>query len=153
MQYYINFDGMNWPAYPDTIQYLEPRQATPKIEFTDLTAPYHEDRRRRRSTSTRDKDAISNMHMRRRAQNRASQRAFRERKEKHVQHLEHQLEDLELKHNKLMKSYSEMDHSNDKLKREVQKLRAEIESMRLSRDRSMTELMAPDAFDQLLEEQ
>ena len=31
------------------------------VEFTDLTAPVHEDRRRRKSTTLQDKQAISNM--------------------------------------------------------------------------------------------
>ncbi|KAL8947062.1 MAG: hypothetical protein Q9222_006621, partial [Ikaeria aurantiellina] len=78
------------------------------VEFTDLTAPVYEDRRRRKSTTMQDKQAISNMGIRRRAQNRASQRAFRERKEKHVQHLEHELETLEAKHRELQKSHSSL---------------------------------------------
>ncbi|KAL8935422.1 MAG: hypothetical protein Q9216_005440 [Gyalolechia sp. 2 TL-2023] len=100
------------------------------VEFTDLTAPVHEDRRRRRSTTLQDKQAISNMRIRRRAQNRASQRAFRERKEKHVQHLEHELEALEAKHRELEKSHTNLGATNDKLKQEVESLRSEIKTLK-----------------------
>lgn len=65
---------------------------------------------------------------RRRAQNRASQRAFRERKEKHVQHLEHELEELESRHRTLARSYTDLDSSAAKLKQEVKQLRSELES-------------------------
>lgn len=37
--------------------------ASPLVEFTDLTAPYNEDRRRRRPHATKDKQTISSMHM------------------------------------------------------------------------------------------
>lgn len=74
---------------------------------------------------------------RRRAQNRASQRAFRERKEKHVQHLEEQLEDLETKHRTLAKSYTDLDSTHDKLKREVKQLRGELASLKSSREGSV----------------
>ncbi|KAL9006122.1 MAG: hypothetical protein Q9188_001142 [Gyalolechia gomerana] len=100
------------------------------IDFTDLTAPVYEDRRRKKSTTLQDKQAISNMRIRRRAQNRASQRAFRERKEKHVQHLEHELETLEAKHRELMKSHTNLGETNDKLKQEVESLRLEIRTLK-----------------------
>ncbi|KAI4116041.1 MAG: hypothetical protein LQ341_007703, partial [Variospora aurantia] len=73
---------------------------------------------------------------RRRAQNRASQRAFRERKEKHVQHLEQELETLEDKHRNLQKSHSNLGETNDKLKQEVEQLRSEIKNLRLFGDGS-----------------
>ena len=43
-------------------QYFDLLQPPPVVEFTDLTAPYQEDRRRKRSQA-RDKQAISSMHM------------------------------------------------------------------------------------------
>ena len=73
---------------------------------------------------------------RRRAQNRASQRAFRERKEKHVQHLEHELEELENKHRTLEKSYTDLDSTHAQLKQEVKQLRSELESVKSSREGS-----------------
>ncbi|KAI4108542.1 MAG: hypothetical protein L6R37_000978 [Teloschistes peruensis] len=99
------------------------------VEFTDLTAPVHEDRRRSRKGSTAtmlDKQAISNMRIRRRAQNRASQRAFRERKEKHVQALETQLSALEDRHRDLQASHEQMGDKNERLVCEVEGLREEI---------------------------
>lgn len=132
------------------------------IEFTDLTHIQHEERVRgqRRSTTAQDKEAASNMRIvsspessghlshptvppvepradsgmqqRRRAQNRASQRAFRERKEKHVQNLEHQLQELETKHRELSQSYSDLDSNHRELKAEADVLRHELNSLRRS---------------------
>ncbi|KAI4249441.1 MAG: hypothetical protein LQ352_005646 [Teloschistes flavicans] len=144
------------------------------VEFTDLTAPVHEDRRRSRKGSTAtmlDKQAISNMRIvrfalpspltfptrptptsphqpetdgekraqkadamiactqRRRAQNRASQRAFRERKEKHVQALETQLSALEDRHRELQKSHEKIGGKNERLVREVEGLKEEIRAL------------------------
>ncbi|KAL9016262.1 MAG: hypothetical protein Q9185_006384 [Variospora sp. 1 TL-2023] len=138
---YNDFDSMNGStSYHQMInaQYLQQQQQDMlnSVEFTDLTAPVHEDRRRRKSTTMQDKQAISNMRIRRRAQNRASQRAFRERKEKHVQHLEQELETLEDKHRDLQKSHSSLGETNDKLKQEVEQLRSEIKNLKLFGDGS-----------------
>ena len=150
----------------------------------DLTAPLYDDRRRRRSTTTQDKEAISNMRIvssllppsfhslpeipltpcqqRRRAQNRASQRAFRERKEKHVQQLERQLEELEAKHRTLTQSYTTLDSTHGQLKQEVEQLRGELISLTgasfssssssttvsQSRENSAAELSEAALFDQ-----
>ena len=73
---------------------------------------------------------LTTLKQRRRAQNRASQRAFRERKEKHVQQLEHQLEELETKHRELSQSYSNLDNNHQELKRESDKLRQELDAAR-----------------------
>lgn len=138
---YTNIDGFEYNLYAnptDTPHFIDHQPAiVNSIEFMDLTAPQHEDRRRRRSTTVQDKETVSNMRIRRRAQNRASQRAFRERKEKHVQHLEEQLEDLETKHRTLAKSYTDLDSTHDKLKREVKQLRGELESLKSSREGSV----------------
>ena len=66
------------------------------------------------------------MRIRRRAQNRASQRAFRERKEKHVQQLEAQLAELEAKHKALARNYSDLVPMHKKLKEEAEKMKEEI---------------------------
>lgn len=133
---YNQFDSTNYTSYPHVIdaQYIQQQNQQQDIfnsvEFTDLTAPVYEDRRRRKSTTMQDKQAISNMRIRRRAQNRASQRAFRERKEKHVQHLEHELETLEAKHRELKESHTNLGASNDRLKQEVESLRSEIKTLK-----------------------
>ena len=119
-------------------QYIEAQpQLINSIEFTDLTRPQMEDHRRRRSTTNQDKETVSNMRIRRRAQNRASQRAFRERKEKHVQHLEAELSELESKHRSLAKSYTDLDSTHAHLKREVKQLQSELESVKSSREGSV----------------
>ena len=89
---------------------------------------------------------------RRRAQNRASQRAFRERKEKHVQHLEQQLEDLDTKHRTLAKSYDELDSTHETLKSEVKQLRSELQSIKSSRESSIAEIAEPSIFDRFAAE-
>ncbi|KAI4209905.1 MAG: hypothetical protein LQ351_007190 [Letrouitia transgressa] len=151
--FYSSFDNVDcslYPNHPDTAQYLEQQAILNSIEFTDLTAPQHEDRRRRKSTTMQDKQTITNMRIRRRAQNRASQRAFRERKEKHVQHLEQELETLETKYQNLSKSHSDLGSVNNKLKQEVESLRKEIKTLRsTSYDTSPADQTSPGhAFDQ-----
>jgi AP-1-like factor len=59
---------------------------------------------------------------RRRAQNRAAQRAFRERKEKHARDLEAQLAVLTEKYNKLESSHTELNASYDKLRKTIELL-------------------------------
>lgn len=59
---------------------------------------------------------------RRRAQNRAAQRAFRERKEKHARDLEVQLSALTEKYTKLEVSHSELTIAYEKLRRTIELL-------------------------------
>lgn len=65
-------------------------------------------------------------HQRRRAQNRASQRAFRERKDRHLKGLEYQLENLGEKHHDLMQSYMKQSESVMKLNSRLAELRGQI---------------------------
>ena len=88
---------------------------------------------------------------RRRAQNRASQRAFRERKEKHVQQLEQQLSDLESKYEHLTQSYTDLGSAHQKLKREVKHLRSELEILYL-KDAPANELGNSSLFDSIASE-
>ncbi|KAH8695555.1 hypothetical protein BGW36DRAFT_382903 [Talaromyces proteolyticus] len=69
---------------------------------------------------------------RRRAQNRASQRAFRERKEKYIKSLESQLSGLQEEHTKLLDSHQQQTQVLDQMKGRVEELTAEIENLRLS---------------------
>ncbi|KAF2636889.1 hypothetical protein P280DRAFT_552693 [Massarina eburnea CBS 473.64] len=57
---------------------------------------------------------------RRRAQNRAAQRAFRERKDKHARDLEVQLAALTDKHHRLQSSYSELNAAYEKLRKTIE---------------------------------
>jgi chromosome segregation ATPase len=59
---------------------------------------------------------------RRRAQNRAAQRAFRERKEKHARDLETQLAALTDKYNKLETSHTELNAAYEKLRKTIELL-------------------------------
>lgn len=70
------------------------------------------------------------MPQRRRAQNRASQRAFRERREKHVKGLEHQLETLNEKHQDLLQSYMSQADNITKLTDRLSRLRAEVKTLK-----------------------
>ncbi len=64
---------------------------------------------------------------RRRAQNRASQRAFRDRKEKHTRELEQRLSELEGQHNDLSRSYESLQLEYTSVKQELDRLRKERE--------------------------
>ncbi|KAI9678032.1 MAG: hypothetical protein M1817_005976 [Caeruleum heppii] len=75
------------------------------------------DRKRRRSGA---KDGSPQIHSRRRAQNRASQRAFRDRKEKHVKDLEHRLAELEDKNGNLEQAYADLSAEHSKLRQKLE---------------------------------
>ncbi|KAK5207334.1 hypothetical protein LTR47_000684 [Exophiala xenobiotica] len=72
--------------------------------------------------------------LRRRAQNRASQRAFRERKEKHIKGLTRQFEALSAAHNTLRKSYAQQRNVLVRLQAHIAELDAEIRAMHASRE-------------------
>ncbi|KAK5060220.1 hypothetical protein LTR84_010105 [Exophiala bonariae] len=120
------------------------------VEYNNAATLDQANRRRRRSGSTsttKEKDTIPNMHLRRRAQNRASQRAFRERKEKHVKGLEHQLEDLHEKHQDLLQTYTRQADEVGKLNNRIAELSAELNALRTCQDQSFSEMLMPDKFD------
>ncbi|KAI1160222.1 hypothetical protein F5B18DRAFT_633714 [Nemania serpens] len=77
----------------------------------------------RNTGSNSDEDDLSPAQSRRKAQNRAAQRAFRERKERHVKDLEAKLASLEA-------AQSQTATENEKLKREMQKISTENEILR-----------------------
>ncbi|ERS99582.1 bZIP transcription factor (Fcr3) [Sporothrix schenckii 1099-18] len=77
----------------------------------------------RRGGSNSDDDEMTPAQSRRKAQNRAAQRAFRERKERHVKDLETKLANLEASQNKAVSE-------NEKLKRDLQKVSTENEILR-----------------------
>src|SRR5258708_33057856 len=124
----MQYEMFNYGATPANFYPSSQSNKIP-VEYTGSSTLDDRDRRRRRSGSSasavgKDKENLTNMHLvrsllsrlpnyigltshqRRRAQNRASQRAFRERKEKHVKGLEHQLEDLHEKHQDLLQSFN-----------------------------------------------
>jgi len=79
---------------------------------------------------------------RRREQNRRSQRAYRDRKEKQLKILEDQIAQLEAKHQSLLKSYSSQSSEIVKLKSEIEKISNEITALQTA---SLTK--PPDDFD------
>ncbi|KAH0552975.1 hypothetical protein GP486_006828 [Trichoglossum hirsutum] len=74
-------------------------------------------------SSSEEKESLTPAQSRRKAQNRAAQRAFRERKERHVKDLEQKLTSLEQSSSSLMAD-------NERLKRELQKVATENEILR-----------------------
>jgi len=85
----------------------------------------YEDHDRRRRKNGNEKIVSSHVHSRRRAQNRASQRAFRDRKEKHMRELEQRLAELEGRHTDLSRSYDSLQVEYTNVKQELERLRKE----------------------------
>ncbi|WYZ39198.1 hypothetical protein EsH8_III_001112 [Colletotrichum jinshuiense] len=98
------------------------QQINPQTE-----APVHKqepfDDHARRGGSNSDDEDLTPAQSRRKAQNRAAQRAFRERKERHVKDLEAKLADLEAE-------AQQKSTENERLKREMQKISTENEILR-----------------------
>ncbi|KMQ43866.1 hypothetical protein HL42_5386 [Trichophyton rubrum] len=109
--YVISYGSPQIPFYP--------AQEKIPLEYIDSTSLDNGDQRERRSTQ---KGPVTSMHLRRRAQNRASQRAFRERKEKHVKGLESQLHALHEQHQSLLQSYNSQANEVESLRKKVQEL-------------------------------
>lgn len=78
-----------------------------------------------RAESRRKKVKSANTKQRRRAQNRASQRAFRDRKEKHVKEVEARLQELEGKYSDLSQSYETLQTEYVRAKQQLDKLNVE----------------------------
>jgi len=117
---------MTYPSfpmqYPTNGDYAAPMGLIP-VEL-DITGLY-EDHDRRRRKNGNEKAVASHVHSRRRAQNRASQRAFRDRKEKHMRELEQRLGELEGRHNDLSQSYEALQVEYTSVKQELDRLRKE----------------------------
>ncbi|KAJ4330456.1 hypothetical protein N0V87_009974 [Didymella glomerata] len=65
---------------------------------------------------------------RRRAQNRAAQRAFRERKEKHARDLEVQLTAMTEKYDRLELSHTELNAAYEKLRKTIELLTQDVDA-------------------------
>ncbi|EPE04652.1 bzip transcription factor [Ophiostoma piceae UAMH 11346] len=102
------------------------QQAGPDILSVTKTEPGMDDfqhDQNQRAGSNSDDEEMTPAQSRRKAQNRAAQRAFRERKERHVKDLEAKLASLEAtQHNTATE--------NEKLKRDLQKVHTENEILR-----------------------
>jgi len=117
---------MPYPAfpmqYPTSGDYQAPIGLIP-VEL-DIEGLYEDHDRRRRKNGS-EKVVASHVHSRRRAQNRASQRAFRDRKEKHMRDLEQRLGELEGRHTDLSRSYESLQVEYSSVKSELERLRKE----------------------------
>ncbi|KAH8811707.1 putative AP-1-like transcription factor [Xylogone sp. PMI_703] len=132
------FDGVVFPGnaylpypafpihYPITSESLAQMGMIP-VEL-DIKGLY-EDHDRRRKRNGEEKIVSSHVHSRRRAQNRASQRAFRDRKEKHMRELEARLTELEGRHSELTASYDSLQVEYATAKEELDRLRKENDAL------------------------
>ncbi|TGO60618.1 hypothetical protein BCON_0034g00540 [Botryotinia convoluta] len=112
---------MTYPSFP--IQY-QPNGVPMGLIPVELDIEgIYEDHDRRRRKGGNDKVVASHVHSRRRAQNRASQRAFRDRKEKHMRELEQRLEELEGRHSELSRSYESLQVEYSGVKSELDRMR------------------------------
>ncbi|KAF4637627.1 hypothetical protein G7Y89_g450 [Cudoniella acicularis] len=119
------YGGNGYMAYPPfPMQYTtEPPVGLIPVEL-EIEGLYEDyDRRRRKNGS--EKIVSSHVHSRRRAQNRASQRAFRDRKEKHMRELEQRLNELEGRHTSLSQSYESLQLEYSSVKQELARLKKE----------------------------
>ncbi|KAK3618173.1 hypothetical protein LTR56_014245 [Elasticomyces elasticus] len=93
-----------------------------------------------RRSSSEEKDSLTPAQSRRKAQNRAAQRAFRERKERHVR-------DLEAKLNLLTTTTSSLQSDNERLKLMLQRAQTENEILRATAASSPTANHPPGFVD------
>ncbi|PGH35120.1 hypothetical protein GX50_02042 [[Emmonsia] crescens] len=152
-------NGMTHPMYTNmessydipfgnhSTPYYSPMAGKIPIEYIGSTTLDEHDRRRNKPNNSKDKENVSNMHLRRRAQNRASQRAFRERKERHLKSLENKLQDLHSKHQNLLQSYHQRTDEVQLLNSRIQQLTTELDLLRSTNDGTINEILTPDKFD------
>ncbi|KAH8661871.1 bZIP transcription factor [Xylariales sp. PMI_506] len=91
---------------------------------------------RNQAGSNSDDDDMTPAQSRRKAQNRAAQRAFRERKERHVKDLEAKVASLEA-------AQQQTNEENEKLKRDLQKMSTENEILRATSTMGPNGAMSP----------
>lgn len=72
---------------------------------------------------------VLTIRQRRREQNRSSQRAYRERKERHQKELEEQISQWQQKHQLLSRSYSQQTEEVGRLKAQIEQLNGEISQL------------------------
>ncbi|KAK0347845.1 hypothetical protein LTR91_004453 [Friedmanniomyces endolithicus] len=99
-----------------------------------------DDEQQERGGSSEGQDSLSPAQSRRKAQNRAAQRAFRERKERHVR-------DLEAKLNLLTTTTSSLQSDNERLRLMLQRAQTENEILRVTAASSPTANYPPGFVD------
>jgi len=119
---------LSYPTFPYTYQGNGESLASMGFIPVELDIDgLYDDRDRRRRKNGNQKVVASHVHSRRRAQNRASQRAFRDRKEQRMRELEQQLGQLKGRHSDLSRSYESLQVEYASVKQELDKLRKENE--------------------------
>lgn len=123
------YEAMPVPVYqgpyshvPQEIHYGYPMPMTPSEFGSADESPYCSPRQRVTELSYPQPERTHTTSGRRRAQNRAAQRAFRERKEKHAKDLESQLASLTDKYRTLESSHIELNAAYDKLRKTIELL-------------------------------
>jgi len=154
--YDTTYPGNSYMAYPSfPVQYAPAPIGMIPVEL-DIEGLYEDHDRRRRKNAGNEKVVASHVHSRRRAQNRASQRAFRDRKEKHMRELEQRLAELEGRHSDTLRSYEALQHEYSSVKQELDRLRKDRGESSGSRDyhsqhrdwdESKVEILDPLLFD------
>jgi AP-1-like factor len=111
---------------------VKQRQQQPDL----VPAPPSDPDLSRQAGSNSDDDDLTPAQSRRKAQNRAAQRAFRERKEQHVKNLEAKLASLEA-------AQTQASSENEKLKRDLQRMSTENEILRATSGQHPNGSMSP----------
>jgi hypothetical protein len=160
---YAGLNDISYSAasYPNTTNPYAFDGQVPRIAVEFDARHLWEEADRQRRKLSRDKEIPPHVHsaslpripmapnkwliikQRRRAQNRASQRAFRDRKEQYVKNLENQLKELGEKYKDLEKSYDDLNSSHDALKTELKRLTTEIELLRSTPGDDLSALLTP----------
>lgn len=107
--------------------------SSPQHEVHDSNSSDQNDQNQGGRSSDEEKDNVTPAQNRRKAQNRAAQRAFRERKERHVKELEIKLKSIEAQSSTLLTD-------NERLKRELEKLSTQNEILRASNSLNMAHI-------------
>ncbi|KAK0669546.1 hypothetical protein QBC41DRAFT_223650 [Cercophora samala] len=108
---------------PGAINAAVPQARPPTVEILPLSKIEFDEQSRRQQGSNSEEDDLTPAQSRRKAQNRAAQRAFRERKERHVKDLENRLQQTEQRE-------QETATENERLKKELQQKMTELEILR-----------------------
>lgn len=117
-----------YPHMAEELNFSYQLPMTPSDFGSADESPYCSPRPRQTELSYPPPQAAERTHTtsgRRRAQNRAAQRAFRERKEKHAKDLESQLAALTDKYRSLESSHTELTAAYDKLRKTIELLTAD----------------------------
>lgn len=86
---------------------------------------------------------LSAHEIRRRAQNRASQRAFRERKRHHAETLQHQVREMQKRHDELLESYKDKEDEVTQLHDKIQDLEQKLRLLNASSPSSQSSQTSP----------